>query len=152
MSQLEIFIWVHPSSLTKCRGTAILRPPPICHFVSDHKMQWISSFFQLYFRHFNILHLRAPLIWHFGTAHLKQPWMYSIFQLFAVGFAFRGRFLFVASYFQLLQSTSAPLHRRLPLLRLHPTLPPRLLALLLFPRLPLHLPPLKESEGEVRWF
>ena len=71
MSQLEILLWVHSISLTKCWDTAILWAPPICHFVSDHKIQWICSIFH------SISHISMFCIcehhWFdtFGGAHLK---------------------------------------------------------------------------------
>ena len=49
MSQLEILLWVHSISLTKCWDTAILWAPPICHFTTHlplHfwvlQIMWIS--------------------------------------------------------------------------------------------------------------
>ena len=71
MSQVEILLWVHSISLTKCWDTAILWAPPICHFVSDHKIQWICSIFH------SISHISMFCIcehhWFdtFGGAHLK---------------------------------------------------------------------------------
>ena len=40
MSKLEILLWFHSDSFTECRDTAILRPPPICHFRRPNATLW----------------------------------------------------------------------------------------------------------------
>ena len=40
VSQQEILLWLHSDSFTECRDTAILRPPPICHFSRPNATLW----------------------------------------------------------------------------------------------------------------
>ena len=89
VSHQEILLWLHSDSFTESRDTAILPPPPICHFVSDHWRQRICSIFQLDFSYFYVSHLCAPLIWHFDAAHFEQHRICSNFSLQAASDLFQ---------------------------------------------------------------
>ena len=54
VSQQEILLWLHSDSFTESRDTAILPPPPICHFRRPNATSNLTALDQVDFSHLGL--------------------------------------------------------------------------------------------------